>query len=92
MADCGLKLSDRRRYEARHRSTPCVIRGPQTIGACTFSTRGLEHLLPVSEASISNHEVIERSGHILLAFDTACLKECVARLKIRVLSNEIIRQ
>ena len=72
---------------------PALFQAREQLTGTPLFASSLEHLLPVSEARISGYEVIERiRGHVLLAFDTACVKECAASLKVRVLPNEIIRQ
>lgn len=57
------------------------------------STSRLEHLFPIIEMSGQGHEIIKRfRSDFLLAFDAACIKECLARLKVSVRPNEVIRE
>lgn len=72
---------------------PALFEARKQLTLGPLSTGRLKHLLPVGEARVGSYEAIERiCQHILLAFNTACFKECASRLKVRVLPNEVVRQ
>ena len=64
---------------------PALRQAREQLALRPLSPGSLEHLLPVSEAGVSSNEVIECiRRHVLLAFDTACLKECASRWQVLV--------
>lgn len=60
-----------------------------------LSTGEGAHILPANEASVSGDEVGKGvtvdAFDVLSIFDAACVEHCLKRLKVCVLSNEVVR-
>src|SRR5688572_8641631 len=55
-------------------------------------TCGFSHLIPTTETGVASDEARESSAdNILAILDAACIKECLQRLEVSVLSYESIR-